>query len=88
MKISAPIFGSKMLRGFFSAKVGRNPKKNKQNLIQEWPRIAKMAILPFKGGLVHNTFCLTTLSTQTPPKYGRARICALANERVLKFGLR
>ena len=36
-----------MLRGHFSAKVDRNPKKNKQDLLLEKPRIAKMAILPF-----------------------------------------
>ena len=61
MKISAPIFGCEILGGHFSAKVERNPKKNKQNLLLESPRIAKMAILPFEGGLVHSTFCLTTL---------------------------
>lgn len=63
MKISAPIFGCEILGGHFSAKVERNTKKNKQNLLLESPRIAKMAILPFEGGLVHSTFCLTTLGT-------------------------
>ena len=74
MKISAPNFGCEMLGGHFSAKVERNPKKNKQNLLLESPRIAKMAILPFEGGLVYSTFCLTTLSAETSPKYGRAHI--------------
>ena len=43
------------LRGHFSAKVKRNSKKNKQNLLQESLRIAKVAILPSEGGLVLRT---------------------------------